>query len=146
MTIEDGFELEAPVDAVWSLLCDVPRVAVCIPNAEITEVVDERTYRAKVSVKVGSVAVSYRATIEIESLDDATRTARLTIVGDELRGRGGVRARVTSSAAASDGKTRVALHTDAQISGIVASVGGRLIEGVARKTVAEFARNLAALI
>ena len=146
MIIDDSFEVDAPVERVWPVLKDVPRVATCIPNAEITEVVDERTYRAKVSVKVGPVSVSYRATIFVESLDDATHTATLRVQGDESRGRGGVKASIVSRAVQQDGKTHVDLHTDAQISGIIATVGGRLIEGVAKKTVAEFAANLAKLV
>jgi hypothetical protein len=146
LIIDDGFDVEAPVNRVWALLKDIPKVATCIPNAEITEVVDEKTYRAKVSVKVGPVSVSYRATIVVEGFDDATYTASFKIKGDEMRGRGGVNATVVSKATTHDGKTHVDLHTDAQISGIVATVGGRLIQGVAQKTVAEFAANLAKLV
>lgn len=146
MIIDDGFDVAAPVDRVWAVLCDVPRVATCIPNAQITEIVDDKTYKAKVSIKVGPVAVSYGATIVVESLDDATHTATLNVSGNELRGRGGVKAKVVSTATDTGGKTHVALHTDAQISGIIATVGGRLIEGVAKKTVAEFAANLTKLL
>jgi carbon monoxide dehydrogenase subunit G len=146
MIIDDSFDVDAPVDRVWPVLKDVPRVATCIPNAQITEVVDEKTYRAKVSVKVGPVSVGYNAVITIVSLDDTTHTATLDVKGDDVKGRGGVRASVVSQAIESDGKTHVELHTDAQISGVIATVGGRLIESVARKTVAEFAKNLAALV
>ncbi len=146
MTIDDAFEVDAPVSRVWPVLMDVPKVATCIPDAEITEVIDPRNYRAKVSIKVGPVSVSYTATIVVESLDDATHTATLNIKGDESKGRGGVQAKIVSQAAEHGGKTRVTLHTEAQISGIIASVGGRLIEGVAKKTVAQFADNLAALL
>ncbi|HEY6237134.1 MAG TPA: SRPBCC family protein [Candidatus Elarobacter sp.] len=146
MIIDDGFDVDAPADRVWTLLKDIPKVATCIPRAEITDVVDDRTYRAKVSVKVGPVEVSYRAVITVESLDDATRTAKFHVKGDEARGRGGVTADVVSTAAEAGGKTHVVLRTDAQISGIVATVGGRLIEAVAQKTVAAFASNLAKLV
>jgi carbon monoxide dehydrogenase subunit G len=146
MIIDDSFEVDAPPERVWPILCDVPRVATCIPNAQITEIVDDKTYKAKVAVKVGPVAVSYGATIIVESLDDATHTATLQVQGNETRGRGGVKASVVSRVVSRAGKTHVELHTDAQISGIIASVGGRLIEGVAKKTVAEFAANLAKLL
>jgi uncharacterized protein len=146
VTIDDGFDVDAPVARVWPLLCDIPKVAGCIPNAEITEVVDPSTYRASVAVRVGPVAVKYGATIVVESLDEATHTATLRVQGDESRGRGGVRASVVSQAVAVGEKTHVTLHTDAQISGIIATVGGRLIEGVAKRTVAEFASNLAKLL
>ncbi len=92
------------------------------------------------------MSVSYGATIVVESLDDATHTATLQVSGNELRGRGGVKAKVVSTATDIGGKTHVALHTDASISGIIATVGGRLIEGVAKKTVAEFAANLTKLL
>ena len=146
MTIDDSFDVDAPVERVWPVLCDVPRVATCIPNAQITEIVDDTTYKAKVSVKVGPVAVSYGATIVVESLDDVTHTATLSVKGSESRGRGGVTASVVSRAEQQDGKTHITLHTEAQISGIIATVGGRLIEGVAKKTVADFAANLAKLV
>ena len=146
MIVDDVFVVGAPIDRVWPLLNDVPRVAGCIPNAEVTEIVDAATYRAKVAVKVGPVSVAYRATITVESRDDATHTATLRVQGDELRGRGGVRATIVSHAEAVDGATRVNLHADAQISGIIDSVGGRLIAGVAKRTVAEFAANLAQLV
>jgi carbon monoxide dehydrogenase subunit G len=146
MIIEDSFEVDAPADRVWPILCDIPRVAGCIPNAEITEIVDDMTYKGKVSVKIGSVGVAYGATIHVESFDASTHTAKMRIVGNEVRGRGGVKAHVISRVVSRNGKTHVDLHTNAQISGIVATLGGRLIEGVAKKTVAEFSANLAKLL
>jgi hypothetical protein len=146
MIIDDAFDVDAPIDRVWPVLRDIPRVATCIPRAEITEIVDDRTYRAKATVKVGPVEVGYRAVITVESIDDDTHVARFSIKGDETRGRGGMTASVESKATEQNGKTHVTLHTDAQISGIIVSVGGRLIEGVAQKTIATFAENLAKLV
>jgi len=141
--VENGFDVDAPIERGWALLCDIPQVAACIPNAELTEVVDAKTYRVKVAVKAGPVAVDYRATVTIESLDEETHTATMAVQGEESRGRGGVRASIVACASARGNATHVDLRADAQISGIVATLGGRLIEGVAKKTVAEFAANLA---
>ena len=146
MIIEEEFDIAAPLDRVWPVLKDIPRVASCIPNATITEIVDEKTFRANVAVKVGPVSVSYNATILVERLDDGAHEAQFEVKGDEMRGRGGVRATVRSKAVARHGVTHVTLSTDAQISGVVATVGGRLIEGVAKKTTATFAQNLSALV
>jgi hypothetical protein len=146
MIVEDSFDIDAPLDRVWPLLADIPHVASCIPGATIEEQVDPTTYRAKVTVKVGPVSVGYRATIVVLELDPATHVARFDVHGDELKGRGGVRATVTSTAADAGGRTHVTLHSDAHLSGIIVTVGGRLIESVAKKTIAQFAKNLAATL
>ena len=146
MKLTDAFDVSAPPDAVWGLLKDVPRVAPCIPNAKLTETVDAATYKATVGVKVGPVSVSYKTTITIVEQNDATRTAVLKIAGNEAQGRGGVSATVTAAVTPAGEGAHVALDTDANISGIIATVGGRLIEGVAKKTTAEFARNLTAAL
>lgn len=142
MIIEDAFEVDAPVDRVWSVLKDVPRVATCIPGAKITEVVDPKTFRGTVGVKVGPVNVSYNATILVEQLDEASHEAKFAINGDEVRGRGGIRAGLESRVEPVSGGSRVTLKADAKISGVIATVGGRLIEGVAKKSIAAFAENL----
>jgi carbon monoxide dehydrogenase subunit G len=146
MTIDDQFEIDAPLARVWPVLIDVPRVATCMPNAEITERLDDHTYRAKVAVKVGPVSVNYAATVRVDSIDESTHTAVMSVQGGEVKGRGGVRATLTSQAEAKGDTTLVKLHTDAAVSGVIATVGGRLIESVAKKTIAQFATNLTALV
>ena len=66
------------------------------PARKITETVDDRTYRANVGIKVGPVNVSYDATIVVEELDDAKHHAQFSVSGNETRGRGGVRAGMSS--------------------------------------------------
>lgn len=146
MMIDDAFEIHAPITRVWPVLTDIPRVATCMPGTVITDVIDPKTYRAKVQVKVGPVSVSYSATIGIASVDEITHTATLNVQGDEIKGRGGVRATMTSQVEEHSGNTLVKVHTDAQISGIIATVGGRLIESVAKKMTSQFAHNLEALV
>jgi uncharacterized protein len=142
VTIENEFTVDAPIEQVWPLLNDIPNVATCIPNASVTEIVDDATYKAQVGVKAGPVSVSYKATIIVVERDDTDHRAVMKISGDDVKGRGGVKATVSSEAHQLDGKTRVTIRTDAQISGVIASIGGRMIEGIARKTVADFASNL----
>jgi uncharacterized protein len=146
MKLEDEFDVAAPLARVWPLLTDIPRVATCIPGAEITEKIDDRTYRAKVVMKVGPAEVRYRATVAVDELDESRHRVAMSIKGDDIKGRGGVRVSVVSQATERNGTTHVTLQSDAQISGFLASLGGRLIEGVAKKTVAQFAENLAALV
>lgn len=146
MIIEDGFDVDAPVERVWALLKDIPRVAGCMPGATITEVIDSRTYRAHLTMKVGPMNVGYDAMIVVDSLDDTTHRAEFSIKGDEARGRGGVSSQMTSEVTPVNGKAHVVVRADTKISGIVATFGGRLIEGVAKKQIATFAKNLSGLL
>ena len=135
MIIDDTATIAAPLDAVWALLQDVPRITPCIPGAKLEETVEEgKIYKASLKVKVGPVSVVYNATITIDELDSATHKATLLVKAGELRGRGGVTAKVAATAeAAGESETKLHMVTDANVSGAVAAVGGRLIEGVAKK-------------
>jgi hypothetical protein len=146
MKFEDEFDVAAPLARVWPVLTDIARVATCIPGAEITEKIDDRTYRAKVVMNVGPAEVRYRATVAVDELDESEHRVAMSVKGDDTKGRGGVRLSVVSQVTERNGTTHVTLQSDAQISGFLASIGGRLIEGVAKKTVAQFAENLAALV
>ena len=145
MIIEDSFHVDAPLHRTWPVLNDFPRVAACIPNAQVTDAVDERTYRGKVSLRFGPVEVSYRGTVLIGMVDEDARSAVFHVRGDDSRGQGGVWATVVTRAEAAGHKTRISMRTEAQISGVVATVGSLLIKRVAKNTLARFAENLAAI-
>ena len=55
MQFENSFEVALPPDEAWAVLLDVERIAPSLPGAEITEVVDARTYKGKVAVRLGPV-------------------------------------------------------------------------------------------
>ncbi len=45
LKIEKTFQVNEPVEKVWSFPRDPRKVATCVPGAQITEQVDEKTYR-----------------------------------------------------------------------------------------------------
>jgi carbon monoxide dehydrogenase subunit G len=59
--IESSFEVPAAADEVWALLMDVPRVVPCMPGAELIETVDDSTWKAKMSVKLGPMTLGFTA-------------------------------------------------------------------------------------
>ncbi|HXF36599.1 MAG TPA: SRPBCC family protein, partial [Actinomycetota bacterium] len=88
MLIENEFEVPAPVDRLWEHLLDVERVAPCMPGAELTEVVDDRTWKGKVNVKFGPVSLSFAGTVTMEERDDAAHRVVLKAQGMEQKGKG----------------------------------------------------------
>src|SRR5262245_55076981 len=62
MQLENSFQVSAPPDRVFAYLLDINKVVGCVPGAELTEVVDESTFKGKVKVKVGPITVAYSGT------------------------------------------------------------------------------------
>ncbi len=148
MEIENGFEVPLPPDRAWATLMDVERVAPCMPGAELTEVVDDRSFRGKVSVRLGPVALTFDGEAAFEEVDEAARTARIRARGADAKGRGGAQALVAFRLEPSDAGSRVTIRTDLQLSGPVAQYGRGvgMIRDLAGRIVGQFADNLAAAI
>ena len=72
MLIENEFTVATPVDELWAFLLDVERIAPCMPGAELTETIDERSWKGKVNVKFGPVALSFVGTVEMTVMPCAT--------------------------------------------------------------------------
>jgi carbon monoxide dehydrogenase subunit G len=107
MKITNAFDLAAPLEIAWPILNDVPRVARCIPRAEIEESDIPETYRVRVPIRFGIFTVSYSAAIVVVKRET---------------------------------------ETHAELGGFAATVGKPLIDGVARRTVADFAKKLETII
>jgi uncharacterized protein len=148
MRIENVVEVDAPVDRVWALVNDIPRVAPCMPGAALTGVVDERTYEGTVAVKLGPLRMSYKGKVVVEEVDEAARSARLAASGKDTKGAGTARATVeTRLEPVGDARTRMSVASDVQLTGRVASFGrGGAINDVATRLFGEFADCLRATL
>jgi carbon monoxide dehydrogenase subunit G len=138
--IENEFTVAAPVDDLWAYLLDVERVAPCMPGAELTDVVDDATWKGKVNVKFGPVALSFAGTVTIKERDDAAHRIVLAAKGMEQKGKGAANASVTSWLEPGDGeKTIVKMQADITLSGAVAQLSRGLLPEVSKKLTQEFA-------
>ena len=52
--IRQSFELDRPIEEVWAFLRDPDKLAGCIPGVEEVEGLDERTFRAVMSVSIAT--------------------------------------------------------------------------------------------
>src|SRR5215469_8143071 len=145
MKIENGFDVPLPPDDAWRVLLDIERVAPCLPGAELTETVDAQTYRGKVAVRLGPVAVQFVGTARLEEIDAAARRVKVKASGTEAKGRGGAQAIVDFGLSdTSPGVTHVAIVTDLTLNGAVAQYGrgAAMIGDVAQQMINKFAETL----
>ena len=139
MQIENSFTVPQPVDALWTFLLDVERVARCMPGAELTETVNDHTWNGKVNVKLGPVSLSFAGTVTIEDRDDEAHRVVLSAKGMEQRGKGAANAKVTSWLEPVGADTTVRMTSDLTLSGAVAQLSRGLLPEVSKRLTKEFA-------
>jgi len=142
--LQNSFDVPVPPGDAWRILIDVERVAPCVPGAQLTDVVDDRTYAGKMQVKLGPVSLSFDGKAGFVERDDTAHTARLTAIGREARNRGSANADVRFALEPSAGGTTVRIVTDLQLSGPVAQYGRSqgIIASVAEEMINRFAACL----
>ncbi|MGQ0669042.1 MAG: SRPBCC family protein [Actinomycetota bacterium] len=139
MLIENQFDVPAPVDGLWAHLLDVERVAPCMPGAELTETVDDRTWKGKVVMKFGPVSLSFAGKVTMEERDDAAHRVVLKAQGMEQKGKGAASANVTSWLEPGDGVTTVKMQADIVLSGFVAQISRGMLPDISARLTQEFA-------
>jgi carbon monoxide dehydrogenase subunit G len=142
--IESAFEVPVPPEQAWDLLMDVPRVIPCMPGATLTETIDDATWKATMSVKLGPISLAFDTDVKREEADASARRARLSAKACESRGRGAAAATIDSWLTALDGGTRVDVATELQLTGPVAQYGRGIVQDVSQQLVQRFAECLKA--
>jgi uncharacterized protein len=143
---DNSFEVPLPPAQAWPMLMDIKRIAPCMPGAELTEVVDEKTYKGKIGVRLGPVSLTFAGTVTFEEIDNANHSARVKAQGTDAKGRGGANAAASFRLEATPTGSKVLVHTDLTLSGAVAQYGRGvgMIQATAAQIINQFAGNLKA--
>jgi 2-furoyl-CoA dehydrogenase large subunit len=132
----------APATEVWRTLLDPDKLAQVIPGCQKMERLAENSYRATLSLGVGAVRGTFEARV---SLSDLVAPKSAVLAGGlhgplgSSNGRGNVRLQEA------DGGTRLTYDYEFEISGKVAAVGSRMLDGATRVLMNQFFQRLAAL-
>jgi hypothetical protein len=142
--IENAFTVARPVDEVWDYLLDVERIAPCMPGAELTETVDDHTWKGRVNMKFGPVSMSFTGSVEMTERDDAAHRVVLRAKGTEQKGKGAATASVSSWLERVDAGTTVKMEADITLTGAVAQLSRGLLPEVSKRLTQQFADCLEA--
>ena len=148
MEFDNSFEVPLPPAEAWPLLMDIKSIAPCMPGAQLTDVVDDKTYKGNISVRLGPVALTFAGVVKFEEIDNATHTARVRAQGTDAKGRGSAQALATFKLEPSAAGSKVLVHTDLTLSGAVAQYGRGvgMIQATASAIMNQFANALKAQI
>ena len=141
MTMQGEVTLPANRERVWEALNDPEVLKACIPGVQELDKVSDTEFRATAKLAVGPVKASFKGVVTLNDLDPPNG---YRIAGEGQGGvagfaKGGAQVRLEEA----EGGTKLSYDVDAQVGGKIAELGGRLINGVAKKYADEFFANFA---
>jgi carbon monoxide dehydrogenase subunit G len=128
--------MAAPIEKVWAFLEDVNNVAACAPGFQSLEVLEEEHWKAVVGVGVGAVKAKFTLDItrpDKEPPNHMTMKGRGKAPGSAVDLNGDMRL-----TALDDNQTQMDWTAHVIVSGTIASVGARLLQGVAERLTGQF--------
>ena len=142
MTMAGEVALPADRATVWAALNDPEVLRRCIPGTQALDKVSDTEFQATVRAAVGPVKATFKGRVVLSDLDPPNA---YTISGEGQGGvagfaKGGANVRLAD---ADGGGTLMAYDVEATVGGKLAQLGGRLINGVAKKYADEFFANFA---
>ncbi|MBP6668233.1 MAG: carbon monoxide dehydrogenase subunit G [Gemmatimonadales bacterium] len=142
MSFSGAPEVLAPLAHVWPRLLDPHFVARHGPGVESVEVLDPHHFKVLCGFGVGSIKLRFGLDVELSNVNPPNYFAM------KVRGKApGSAVEVTADLALEPidaDRTRLRWTAESEISGTVASVGARLMEGTARKLTEQFWTRFAA--
>jgi carbon monoxide dehydrogenase subunit G len=144
MEFDNAFEVPLPPEQAWPVLMNIQGIAPCMPGAQLTDVVDDKTYKGNIGVRLGPVALTFAGTVVFEEIDNDGRTARVRAQGNDAKGSGSAQAKATFYLEPTAQGSKVLVHTDLSLSGAVAQYGRGvgMIQATASALMNQFANNL----
>ena len=128
--------IAAPRHAVWLRLLDPHAVAAAAPGVESVEAIDATHFKVVSGLGVGAIRLSFTLDIELSDLVEP-KSARMHARGKAPGSEVDVRTTILLHERDAE-TTQLQWEATATISGTIASIGARLLEGAVRKLTDDF--------
>jgi len=130
----------APPEKVWALLMDTPTLAKLVPGITSLELVEENKYKALLGVKLGPVNANFVGHLQLEDLQPPNSFTMKVQQNSKV---GNAAANIAIGLQSlDDTQTEVSFQGDVKLSGMLATMGQRLIGSVAQTLSKQFFLNL----
>ena len=144
MDFSGEYTIPSTKQKVWDALNDPEVLKQCIDGCEELKKDSDSEFSARVTAKVGPVRAKFSGKVTLSDIDPPNG---YKISGE---GQGGVAGFAKGGAVVkleeSDGGTKLTYSAEAEVGGKLASVGSRLVEGVAKKTADDFFGKFAEIV
>ncbi|MBM4262088.1 MAG: carbon monoxide dehydrogenase subunit G [Deltaproteobacteria bacterium] len=143
MKIEGTYTFSAPRDRVWQVLLDPKIIGQCMPGCESMNEIGPDEYEAVMKVGVASVKGTYKGKVAIK---DKQPPSHYVLSGSGSGGPGFMQGDVAIDLEEANGQTLLKYSTDAKVGGLIASVGQRMLNGVAKMMVDQFFKKMESFV
>ena len=135
MELTATYKFAAAPSDVWSVLMDPNAICACLPGCRELRPIGDDRYQADLAIGVAAVSGAFAVTVVL--LDKVPPSSyRLEV---DATGRPGfARGSAAIVLSPEEGGTAVTVTAQAEVGGLIARVGQRLIEGVARMNMDRF--------
>lgn len=135
MKVSGSYPLPGTPEQVWALLNDPERLAKCLPGCERLEPDGPDRYKAVVKFALAAISGQYSGSLELAD-KKPPQSLRLRLEGKGVPGF--VKGEGQVELSEKGGQTEVRYSGEAQIGGMIAAVGQRMLDAAARKIVQQF--------
>lgn len=130
--------LPGTVQQVWDLLNDPKRLAKLLPGCERLDPDGPDRYKAAIKFGLAAISGTYSGTLDLAD-KKPPHSLRLRIEGRGLPGFvNGQGELLLATKQVQPPQTEITYSGDAQVGGVIASVGQRMIEATAKKIIQQF--------
>ena len=136
MEFSGAVDIPASRDRVFAFVTNPDKVGACGPGVESIEVIDPTHFRARAKVGVGFITAKFVVDLEIaeqQAPDMAVIKARGQAPGSAVDALG----RMNLVDGPEPGTTTMLWAAEVNLSGMLASVGARMVEGTANKMIGQ---------
>jgi len=142
MIIEGKFTVKAPIQKLWDLLLEPETLGSCLPGAEKVERIDDKTYDAVITQKLGPLKVKLSFRNRLTRIEAPTHL-ELEGEGEDVTKLGHMKQTTTVDLKdAIDGEVEVSYKSEVAIVGKLAMFGDRMMKSKAKDMEKEFTNNL----
>lgn len=140
MKVTGSTQIDGPPDAVFEHLLDADVLRACIPGCESLVLQEDGSYAMVVKAGAGSVKGSFKGIVTLGDIDKPHGYS-MSVEGKSTVGH--IRGGASVSLAPDGERTEVSWDGEGKVSGIIASMGGRLLDVAAKSITKKFFANLA---
>lgn len=143
MKLEGAYDVAAPRQEVWDAFLDPERLRQAISGCERLEAIGPGEYAATMKVGVGGVRGTFEGTVRLFDISPPD-SYKMALKGSGSAGL--IHGETLISLSDAAGGTRVTYGADVQVGGLIASVGQRMMAGVAKMLADKFFARMAEIL